>query len=112
MVSKGVFDQLDLEALFTDGDSDDGITNWAAPFRERAILGRGRHQRATLARADAFERRAESVAGTRLDLDDHQVAAAPADEVELTSAGEEPRADDLVAARPQKGGRGAFARAP
>ena len=97
--------------MFTDGDSDDGVVNRAAPFRERTVFGRGRHQCAALARADAFEGRAERVAGTRLDLDDDQVAAAPADEVELTTAGEEPRADDLVAARPQKCGRGTLARA-
>jgi hypothetical protein len=59
----------------------------------------------TLARADRLEGRAKGVAGSCLDLDDEQRAAAPAYKVELAAACAKTRADDLKAARPQEIGR-------
>src|SRR5438128_460622 len=77
-----------------------------APFSEGSVLGRGVPEGTALARAHGLERRSERVACPGLHLHDHQRVAAPAHEVELAAPSEESRADDLVAARPEKlGGR-------
>ena len=107
LYSKRVLHQLSVEpSVRSQGQSNDREADGAAPLRQGAVLGRRRDQRPALARADAFKRRAETVAAPRLHLDDHERAATPADEVELAATGQEARADDLVAARPQEvGGR-------
>src|SRR5207245_4375010 len=91
------------------GDSHDRVANRASPLRKGAVFGRGGHQRFALARTDRLERRAELVAAPSLHLDHDEVATPPADQVQLSSPGEKARADDLIAARPQKVGRGLLA---
>src|SRR5947199_10150452 len=87
---KRVFDQLRFQAAVRcDRDSDHGVADRAAPFRECAVLRGRRLQSASLAGTDPLEWRAERVRGARLHLDHDEVAPAPADEIELAAPGEE-----------------------
>jgi len=55
-----------------------------------------------LARADRLCRRPELLVGPRLDLDDNEVWAATADQVQLAPPGSEAGTNHLVAAPPEE----------
>jgi hypothetical protein len=59
--------------------------------------------------AHGFEGRAEDIAGSGFDLDDDELVAAAAHEVQLAAAGQEAGAYDFVATRFQQVGGGFFA---
>jgi hypothetical protein len=102
-----VLDQLGRESSTGfDSQAHDGVADRAAPAGESPVLGGRGHEGASLARSDRFERAPERPG---LDLDDDQLPAAAAHQVELAAPGEKSRADDLVAARPEEVGRRLFA---
>jgi hypothetical protein len=60
----------------------------------------------TFARADSFHRRTEAVVSPGLDLHDHELRPATADEVQLAAPGSEASPDHLIAASLEEvGGR-------
>jgi len=107
---EGVLEQLGVEAAFgVDGEAHDGESDRSAPAGEGAVLGRRRHQRAALAGIDGIGRRPEQRRRPRLDLDEDELSALPANQVELPAARGKAGADDVVALRPQQLGGGALA---
>jgi len=67
-------------------------------MRQRPVLGGRCHERAALARTHCLGRRPKAGVGPRLDLDDNELGAAAADQVELTPSGPEAGPHHLVAA--------------
>ena len=108
---KGVVDQLGFETTVGgDQEADDGKADRPPPAGEQPVLGGGLPKGASLACTDGFVRRAEGVAGPGLDLDHHQLAATPAEQVDLAPPGAEARTDELVTAPAQELGGGFLAR--
>ena len=70
--------------------------------REGTVLSRGSHQGPPLARADSLHRGPKAVVRPCLDLNDHEVSAATADQVELAAPGPEAGPDHLIAVPPEE----------
>jgi len=96
-------------SIGADRDLDHRKPDRPAPLRKRPVLRRCSPESLSLARPHRFQRRAERIACSRLDLDDDEVLAAPAYQVELTAPGQEPRTHDLIAERTEQFRRGSLA---
>src|SRR5438067_5978365 len=94
-----VFDQLDRAHLAgaINHQRDHRKAHLAPPSRQGPVLGRGGAQCPPLARPHRLGRRPKGLAGARLDLDQHQAVAEPANQGDLAAAGPKAGADDLPA---------------